>query len=70
MARGPGASSEYASFLLVGGGFGGGMHAVLRDFVNAARGGLYALAVEMIERDTAFSDRISFFNRLHDVGFR
>src|SRR6266567_4754001 len=54
----------------VGGGFGGGMQAVLRDFVDAAGGGLYALAVKMIERDAAFSDRVALLNGFGDVSLR
>ena len=59
-------------FLLrsVRGGFGGGVHAVLGDFVDTARGRLDALAVEMIERDTAFADGVALFDGLGDVGFR
>src|SRR5229473_2630716 len=53
----------------VGGGFGGGVHAVLGDFVDAAGGGLDALAIEMIEGDTAFADGVALFDGLGDVGF-
>ena len=35
-------------FLLVGAGFGGGMHAVLRDFMDATRGRFRTQPVEMI----------------------
>src|ERR1700741_4350549 len=52
----------------VGGGFGGRVQAVLRDFVDAARGGLNALAVEMIERHAALADGVALFDRFGDVG--
>ena len=42
--------------LLVGAGFGGGVHAVLGNFVDAARRRLLMDAVEMIERAGAFAD--------------
>src|SRR6266849_7916002 len=53
----------------VSGGFGGGVHTVLGDFVDAAGGRLDALAVEMIERDAAFADGIALFDGFGDVGF-
>jgi hypothetical protein len=49
----------------VGGGFGGGVHAVLGYFVDAAGGRLDLLAEKMIQRETAFSNGVGFFN-----GFR
>src|SRR5260370_25137173 len=54
---------------LVRDGFGGGVHAVLGDFVDAAGGGLNALAVEMIERNAALADGVALFDGLSDVGF-
>jgi len=54
----------------VGGGFGGGVHAVLGNFVDPARGRFDALAVEMIEGDAAFADGVTFFDGFGDVGFR
>ena len=51
------------------GGFGGGVHAVLGHFVDAAGGGLDALAIEMIEGHTAFADRVALFDCFRDVGF-
>ena len=51
------------------GGFGGGVHAVLRDFVDAAGGRLNALAIEMIEGDAAFADGVALFDGLGDIGF-
>src|SRR5258707_11782024 len=54
---------------LVGGGFGGGVHAVLGDFVDTAGGRLDALAIEMIERDTAFADGVALFDGFGDVSF-
>src|SRR5882762_7784424 len=55
--------------LLVGGGFGRGVHAVLGDFVDAAGGRFDALAVEMIERNAAFSDGVALFDGFGNVGF-
>jgi len=55
--------------LLVGGGFGGGVHAVLGNFVDAAGGRLDALAEEMIERQAAFSDSVGFFDSFGYVNF-
>jgi hypothetical protein len=55
--------------ILVRGGFGGGVHAVLGDFVDAAGGRFNALTVEMIERDAAFADGIALFDGFGDVGF-
>jgi hypothetical protein len=54
---------------LVGAGFGGGVHAVLRDFVDASRGGFLVNAVEMIERAWALSDGITFFDGLGHIRF-
>src|SRR5260370_11602908 len=54
-AKCPRAAKASGALGSVGGGFGGGMQAVLRDFVDAAGGRLDALAVKMIERDAAFS---------------
>ena len=53
----------------MGGGFGGGVHAVLRDFVEAAGGWLDLVAVEMIEGDSAFADGVAFLDCLGYVGF-
>src|SRR2546428_4569945 len=53
----------------VGGGFGGGVHAVLGDLVDAAGGRLDALAVEMIERDVALTNGVAFFDGFGDVSF-
>src|SRR5436309_6880310 len=57
------------AFWSVGGGFGGGVHAVLGDFVDAAGGRLDALAVEMIERDAALANGVAFFDGFGDVSF-
>ncbi len=54
---------------LVRAGFGGGVHAVLRNFVDAARRRFLVHAVEMIERAGTLADGESFFNGLGDVGF-
>src|SRR6266849_7041677 len=53
----------------VSGGFGGGVHTVLGDFVDAAGGRLDALAVKMIEGHAAFADGVAFFDGFGDVGF-
>ena len=53
----------------VGGGVGGGMQAVLGHFVDAPRRRLNALAIEMVERDAAFADRVALLNGFCDVGF-
>ncbi len=51
------------------GGFGGGVHAVLGDFVDAAGGRFDALAVEMVKWDAAFANGVAFFYGFGDVGF-
>src|ERR1700722_9936720 len=56
-------------FLLVGAGFGGGMHAVLGGFVDAARRRFLVNAVKMIERAGAFADGKTFFDLFRHVGF-
>ena len=53
----------------MGGGFGGGMHAVLRDFVKAAGGWLDLVAIEMVERSSALADRVTLFDCFRDIGF-
>ena len=45
-----------AEVALVRAGFGGGVHAVLRNFVDAARGRLLVQAEKMIERPGALAD--------------
>jgi hypothetical protein len=45
------------------------MHSVLGHFVDAPRRRFNLLPVKMIERHTAFANRVSFLNRLGDVGF-
>jgi hypothetical protein len=54
---------------LVGAGFGGGVHAVLGDFVDAARRRFLVNAIKMIERARAFTDGVTFFDGLGHVGF-
>src|SRR6266702_6485425 len=54
----------------VGGGFGGGMQAVLGDFVDAAGGRFNALPVKVIERDAAFSDRVALLDGFGYVRLR
>ena len=44
------------------GGFCSGVHAVLWHFVQAARGRLNALAVEVIERQSALANRVGLLN--------
>src|SRR5690348_7822883 len=52
----------------VGGGFRGGMHAVLGNFVHAAGGRFDALPVKVIERDSSLAHAVAFFNGFGDVG--
>ncbi len=54
---------------LVGAGFGGGVHAVLRDFVDAASGRFRVDAVKMVERAGAFADGETFFDGFGHVRF-
>ena len=49
MSKGQNASKALAALFSVGRGFSGGVHAVLRDFVDAAGGRLDLLAEEMVE---------------------
>jgi hypothetical protein len=56
-------------FALVRAGFGGGVHAVLWDFVNAAWGRFLVRTIKMIERAGTFSDRVTFFDCFRHVGF-
>jgi hypothetical protein len=50
-------------------GFGGGMHAVLRDFVDAPRWRFLVNPVEMIERAGSFADGETLFDGFCYVGF-
>src|SRR6266851_3783204 len=68
-AKCPRASEASGAWFSVGGGFGGGMEAVLRHFVDAARGCLDALAIEVIERGAALADGIALFDGFGDVRF-
>lgn len=54
----------------MGGRFGGGVQAVLGDFVDAAQRRFDALAIEMVERNTALAYGIALFNGFGDVSFR
>ena len=54
---------------LVSAGFGGGVHAVLGNFVDAARGRFLVYAVKMIERAGALADGLTFFDRFRDIRF-
>src|SRR5690242_20058505 len=65
--RRAGPGPRYVCLASVGSGFGGGVHAVLGNFVDAAGGGLNALAIEMIERDAALAHRIALFDSFRDV---
>ena len=56
-------------FFLVGAGFGGGVHAVLGNFVDAAGGRFLVDAIEMIERTGALADGVTFFDRFRHVRF-
>ena len=53
----------------MGGRFGGGVQAVLGDFVDAAQGRLNTLAIEMIQRDAALAYGVALFDGFGDVGF-
>lgn len=53
----------------VRGGFGGGVHAVLGDFVEAAGGRLYLVAIKMVERNSTFANRVALLYRFRYVGF-
>ena len=55
---------------LVRGGLGGRVHAVLRDFVNAARRRPLMEAEKLVERSSALTRRIGLFDCLGDVGLR
>lgn len=59
-----------ARVLLVGGGFGGGVHAVLGDFVDAAKCGLLGEAEELVEGAGAFADAVGAFDGFGYVRFR
>lgn len=52
------------------GGFRGGVHSVLRHFVDSARGRLLVESEEMVERARAFADGVGFFDGLGDVSLR
>jgi len=56
-------------FFLVRAGFGGGVHSVLGNFVDAARGRFLVDAIKVIERAGAFSDRVAFFDRFCHIRF-
>ena len=45
------------------------MHAVLRDFVDTARGWFLMRAVEMVKRARTFANRETIFDGFGDVGF-
>jgi hypothetical protein len=53
----------------VGAGLGGGVHAVLRDFVDAARGRFLVHAVKMVERAWTLADGETFFDRDSHIRF-
>ena len=50
------------------GGFGGGVHAVLGDFVETAGGRLDLVAIKMVEWDATFADRIALLDGFGYVG--
>src|SRR5215831_10809565 len=64
------ASGELKTYVLMRGGFGGGMHAMLRHFVDAPRRRVLMEAEELIERAGAFADWIGFLDRLGDISLR
>src|SRR5260370_2217221 len=43
------------------------MHAVVGDFVDAAGGRFDLVAIEMVERDSAFADGVGFLDRFRNV---
>ena len=45
------------------------MHAVLRNFVNAAGRRFLVYAVKMVERARSLADRVSLLNCFRHVGF-
>jgi len=49
-------------------GFGGGVHAVLGDFVETARGRLDLVAIKMVERDSTFADSVTLLDSFCYVG--
>ena len=53
--------------LLVCGGLRGGMHAMLRYFVNPSRGRFLMEPKKLIQWARAISNRVRFLNRLRDV---
>ena len=54
----------------MGGGLGGGVHAVLGHFVDAARCLLLIKAEQLVERAGAFADGVGVLDGLGDVGLR
>ena len=52
---------------LVGGGFGGRMHAVLRHFVDAARRRFLVETEELVQGAGSFADLVGLFDRLGDI---
>ena len=57
-AAGLGNSVNQLLNFLMRGGFGGGMHAMLRDFVDTSRGRLLAETEELIQGSGAFTDLV------------
>ncbi len=53
---------------LMSSGFGGGVHAVLGDFVETARGRLDLVAIKMVERDSTFADSVTLLDSFCYVG--
>jgi hypothetical protein len=45
------------------------MHTVLRDFVQASRGWFDFVAIEMVEGNSAFANRVALLDGFGDVGF-
>ena len=56
--------------LLVCGGFRGGMHSVLRNFVDATRGRFLMEAIKLIQRASALANRVRLLDRLCDISLR
>lgn len=55
---------------LVGGGFGGGMQAMLGHFVGATRQGLNSHPEEVIHGQPTLANRVGFLDGFNHIGFR
>lgn len=62
-------SKRQVASILLRGRFGGWMHTVLRNFVDAARGRFLMEAEKLIHRARAFADGVGLVDRAGDVRF-